>query len=165
MKETQHATLQAGARNDEGHKQEERQNYYEKLPQTPEELQSILQAEGDRRVTQALKTAGIKWRQKMIRMLAAERSEAERLARHTVEKREREVLELYGKELEEKERALKYKELELKVMAFLLEKKLPVELKDFVLSQDEETSLQKAEELGRLWKRKLQEVSDTRAIQ
>ncbi|MCX8132016.1 MAG: DUF4355 domain-containing protein [Clostridia bacterium] len=157
MSEIKRATLQAGKRNAEGHGQKLLQKNMNELPKTMEELKAVIQIEGDRRVTQALKTAGMKWRHKFLGKLAAERNEAERLANLTAENKVKEVLEKYRAVLEEKERAIKNKELEIKIMGFLSENKLPLELKGFVISQDEETSLNRAEELCRIWNRRMQE--------
>lgn len=152
------ATQQAIDRNDEGQNGQKTGLIKNELPGTLDELQMLLQTEGDRRVTQALKTASEKWRKEMQEALEAERDEAERLLVQTLEKREREALEKYATVLDEKEKLLKYKELEIRIMYLLAENKLPLEFKDLVFDPDEQAALKKADILCRLWRRKLEEA-------
>lgn len=128
------------------------------IPGTLEELQKLLQIEGDRRVTQALKTASVKWRSETLKKLNEEKCEAERLIARSFEAYEKEALERYGRELEEKERALIQKELKIQMLYYLVENKLPLEFIDLILDQDEERTLKKAELFCRLWKEKLYEA-------
>lgn len=131
---------------------------YTEMPDTPEELQRLLQAEGDRRVTQALKTASEKWRRETLRRLERERREAERLVARSLVMCEKEALERYRRDIEEKERALLYKELEIRVLQLLAENKLPLEFTDLLLNGDEEATMRRAELLIRLWRDKLKEA-------
>ncbi len=159
MNNTNNATQWAGGRNIEGHdrkKQEEKK--LEGLPCTTEELQMLLQAEGDRRVAQALKTASEKWQKELQGRAEAERAEAQRLAGLSLEKLEQEMLERCARELDEKERALRKKELELKIIYLLAESKLPLELKDFISGSDEKKAMDMAQTLIRLWREKIGEA-------
>ncbi|MCX7710060.1 MAG: DUF4355 domain-containing protein [Clostridia bacterium] len=161
MKEDIAATQQADIQNDEGHVTEKVEKKEVVLPKTVEELQALLQSETDKRVTQALKTAQEKWHQKMMQKLEAERKEAERLAKLATEQREREVLEEYKRKIEEKERALVKKELEISTINHLVEKRLPIEFKDFILDKDEETTLKRLEKFCKVWEIKLEEAVRT----
>lgn len=158
MEESSTATQQAGLRNAEGYSCKEEEARWRSLPKTAEELQMLLQSEADKRVTQALKTAHGKWQQELVHKLEEEKKEAERLIRLASEQREREALESYRRELEEKERDLRKKDLELKAISLLVESRLPVEFKEFVLAEDEETTLGRIEKLRRLWGTKLEEA-------
>lgn len=152
------ATQQATNRNDEGQGRQKAGLRQMELPGTMDELQMLLQTEGDRRVSQALKTAYEKWRQEMQQTLEAEKKEAERLVASAIERREREALEKYAGELDEKEILLKQKELEIRIMYFLAGNKLPLEFKDLILDGNEEAALRKADILLALWNRKLEEA-------
>lgn len=158
MNESNAATQQAGLRNVEGHNCKGEEARWPELPKTAEELQKLLQSEADKRVTQALKTAHEKWQQELVHKLEEEKKEAERLIRLASEQREREALESYRRELEEKERDLRKKDLELKAISLLVESGLPAEFKEFVLAENEETTLGRIEKLRRLWGTKLEEA-------
>lgn len=164
MKYAGHATRQAEHRNGEGHQEiQEKQDVG--LPRSVEELQELLQSEADRRVTQALKTAHEKWHQEMAAKLEAERKEAERLIKLSTQQKEKEVLEKYKKEIEEKERALHQKELEIKTINLLAQKKLPIEFKDFILDRDEQSTCKKLERFSALWQEKLSQAIKLRRCQ
>ena len=101
------------------------------LPKTIEELQALLQREGDKRVTEAMKKADKK--------KADAIKEAERLAAMSAE-------EKYKYELDKREAAIAEKELSLalaenKVAAsqILQEKGLPIALVDLVVAESAET--------------------------
>lgn len=158
MKENTNATRQAGSRNDEGQREQKSGSKQMELPGTLDELQMLLQAEGDRRVTQALRTATDKWQHKMQELLEEEKKEAERLVQSSIERHEREALENYARELEEKERLLKRKELEIRIMYFLAENKLPLGFKDLIFDRNEESALKKADLLLSLWRKNLDEA-------
>jgi hypothetical protein len=111
------------------------------LPKTSEELEKLLQSEADKRVTQAIKTAQEKWQKEYEAKLKAEREEAERLAKLSAEEKEKELLKKQQEEIEKRERAIAQRELELKTIGLLQEKKLPIEFKEYVLGEDEATTL------------------------
>lgn len=129
------------------------------IPGTLEELQKLLQIEGDRRVTQALKTASEKWREDTLKKLEEEKREAQRLVACSLEVYEKEALERYRKEIEVKERALMEKELEIRILYYLAENKLPLEFIDLILDHEEERTLKRAELFCKVWKQKLHEAA------
>lgn len=128
------------------------------IPGTLEELHKLLQIEGDRRVTQALKTASEKWREETFKKLDEEKQEARRLVARSFEAYEKEALEKYRREIEEKERALTEKELEIRMLYYLAENKLPLEFIDLILDHDEKSTLKRAELFCKVWKQKLHEA-------
>lgn len=158
MAEVNNATLQARDRNGKGHNQSDGARKTTRMPETLEELEKLLQSETDRRVTQALKTANDNWQQKLKCIVKAEREEIQRLAGKNTEKYKKELLRKCKKDIEEKERALRYKELEIKAMNLLAKEKLPVEFKDFVMGRDEADTLRKINLLKKIWTEKLHEV-------
>lgn len=85
------------------------------LPQTPEELQELLQKEADRRVSQAYK----KWQEKQAEIIRVEKEEATKLAKMSAAERERAEFEkersefLAEKAKMEEERLLSQTEKEL----------------------------------------------------
>ena len=129
------------------------------MPGTLEELQKLLQKEGDRRVTQALKTASEKWREETLKKLDEEKQEAQRLIARSFESCEKDALERYGSEIEAKERALKEKELEIRILYYLAENRLPLEFTGLILDHDEERTLKRAELFCKVWKEKLHEAA------
>lgn len=132
------------------------------LPKTVEELQKLLQSEADKRVTQAIKTAQEKWQKEYEAKLKAEREEAERLAKLSAEEKEKELLKKQQEEIEKRERAIAQRELELKTISLLQEKKLPIEFKEYVLGEDEATTLERIDKFQKLFRETIQKEVETR---
>lgn len=129
---------------------------------TQEELDKLLQSEADRRVSEALKTAQEKWERELEEKLKKERVEAEELVKLSVEEREKALLEKQQKEIEKRERALQMRELELKTIDILQEKKLPLQFKEFILGKDENETNQKIDKFQNLWQEAIQREIDER---
>ncbi|MFF2449360.1 DUF4355 domain-containing protein [Neobacillus sp. NPDC058068] len=108
------------------------------LPKTAEELQKLLQSEGDKRVTGALKTAQEKWEAEFKAKLELEKAEAQKLAGLSAADKEKALLEKSKNEIEAREKAIAVKELKLETINILNEKKLPITLADFLLADDAE---------------------------
>jgi hypothetical protein len=108
------------------------------LPKTLEELQKLIQSEGDKRVTGALKTAQEKWEADFKTKLELEKAEAQKLAGLSAADKEKALLEKSKKDIEDRERAIAQKELKLETINILNEKKLPITLADFLLADDAE---------------------------
>lgn len=105
----------------------------EKTSYTAEEVQALLQKEGDKRVTEALKKA------EKVKQAAID--EAKKLAKMSEE-------EKYLHELEEREKLVAQKEKELaladnknQASKILSEKGISLELADFVVAEDAETMM------------------------
>lgn len=120
------------------------------LPATPESpaeptLDDLLkgnkdhQAEFDRRVTKALETAKAKWQQEAEAKIAEAKTEAEKLAKMTLEQKAQHEREQREKELADREAALSLRELKAQAATTLAEKGLPKELLDSLSYADADT--------------------------
>ena len=98
---------------------------------TQEEVDALLQAETDRRVTSALKKAEEKNRAKV--------KEAEKLAQMNEQEKYRYELDRREQAIAEKERALALAENKNEAAKILEEKGLSLQLVDFVVAEDAET--------------------------
>lgn len=107
---------------------------------TQEELDKLLQSEGDKRVSEALNTARAKWKAEYEEKLEKEKKEAERLASLSAKEKEEEILRQKERELADKEAAIKLRELQLDTINVLVEEKLPVGFADFLIKDDAETT-------------------------
>ena len=98
---------------------------------TQEEVDAIIQREGDRRVTEALKKAE--------RKHADKEKEAAKLARMNATEKYEYELEQREKEIERKERELTLAENKNTASKILAEKDIDLALVDFVVAEDAET--------------------------
>ena len=103
------------------------------LPATQEELDALLQREGDRRVSDALK--------KFDKKKADAIKEAERLATMSAEEKFKYELDKREKAIAEKERNLALAENKIEAQKILSSKSLPIELVDLVVAEDAETMM------------------------
>jgi len=108
----------------------------EKITLTKDELDKKLQAEADKRVTSALKTAQVKWEEDYEKRLKVEKEEAEKLAKLSEEEKRKVLDERRTKELEDRERKIFRKELEIAAIKILDGKKLPVKFASLLLGDD-----------------------------
>ena len=99
----------------------------EKLTFTKSELDALLQKEGDKRVTQAMKTQEGKIK------------EAEKLARMSAEEKYIYELEQREKAIEQKERELSLAENKAEAAKILADKGISAELVQFVVAEDADT--------------------------
>ena len=101
------------------------------LPKTIEELQALLQREGDKRVTEAMKKAD----KKKVDAI----KEAERLAAMSAEEKYKYELDKREAAIAEKERSLALAENKVAASQILQEKGLPIALVDLVVAESAET--------------------------
>lgn len=101
------------------------------LPATQEELDALLQREGDRRVSDALK--------KFDKKKADAIKEAERLATMSAEEKFKYELDKREAAIAEKERSLALAENKVAASQILQEKGLPIALVDLVVAESAET--------------------------
>lgn len=141
-----------GGEGDEGKGKEPDKTY------SQEELDKLLQAEADKRVTDALKKAQDKFEKEYAAKLEAEKAEAERLAKLSADEKEKALIEKTRAEIAEKERALIARELELKTVDMLNEKSLPLDFKEFVLGGDEDKTVEKIERFSKLFNDSLEKA-------
>ena len=134
---------------DELNNNEQGQEEVETVTLTQEELNALLQQEGDRRVTQAL--------DKQKKKTEAKLKEAEKLAKMSAE-------EKYAYELEQRELAIEAKERELALAEnknvaskILAEKGISLDLVDFVLAEDAETMNENINKLDKAFKKSVKD--------
>lgn len=116
---------------------------------TKEELEKLLQQEGDRRATSAAKKREETMRKEWEEKVKEERKQAEELAKLSAEERakveaERREADFKKKEEEllERERQFAKKQLEMDTIDVLRERKLPTTFSKFVLGKDAEETLE-----------------------
>lgn len=129
----------------EGNNQSEVKTY------TEEQVQSMLQSETDKRVTDAIKKREAKFEQELQQRIEAERKEAQRLANLSAEEKEKEMLAKQEQKLKEWERALKNKELLSDTKDILADEGLPTKFADLLLGEDAETTLNKVNDFKSAW--------------
>lgn len=108
---------------------------------TQEEVDALLQKEGDRRVTEALKKAE--------RKQADKAKEAEKLARMNATEKYEYELEQREKAIAEKERALTLAENKNEASKILAEKDIDLGLVDFVVAEDADTMAENIKKLDK----------------
>ena len=127
---------------------------------TQEELDKLLQSETDKRVTEALKTSRAKWEEEYKEKLEKEKKEAERLANLSAAEKEKELLKQQQEQLEEKEKAIRLRELQLDTINVLAEEKLPVGFAEFLIKNDAETTNKNIKKFKEEWQKALSQAVD-----
>ena len=123
---------------------------------TKEEFEKKLQAESDRRVTEAIKKREQALKEEMKAEIERERKEAEELAKLTEKERAAKELELKEKELEE-ERKIFYRErLELQTSKELDKLGLPISFTEYVMGEDADATHKRIKEFHELWETELE---------
>jgi len=125
---------------------------------TREEVEKLLQQEADRRVTQARK----KFESELEKRIAAERKEAERLAKLSEEEKVKHKLEEQRRQLEQRERELLHKELKLEAVKILSEKNLPVDMIDMLVGQDADQTMNNIEAFEAAFRSAVEEAVNKR---
>lgn len=151
-----------GATDEIGNKEAEDKEEKEDKTYTQEELDKKLQSETDKRVTEALKTAKAKWEKEYEEKLEKEKKETERLSKLSAEEREQELLKQKEQELEEKEKAIRLKELHLDTIEILSEENLPVGFAEFLIKDDAETTNKNIKKFKKEWQDALSKAVDER---
>lgn len=103
------------------------------LPKTAEDLQKLLQAEADKRVTQALKTAQAKWEAELEGKIQKSKEEADKLAKLNAQEKEKYLLEKKDRELKEKELELNRKQLTIDATKYLDENKIDLKFLEYLI--------------------------------
>lgn len=107
---------------------------------TDEELQKLIQSESDKRVTQAMKTAELKWQKEYEKKLEDEKSEAEKLAKMTADERAKAKFEKEKQEFEEERIKFQRDQLELETVKELGKQGLDVEFSSFLMGENAEST-------------------------
>lgn len=125
---------------------------------TEEEVQKLLQAESDKRVSQALETAKKKAEEEKQNAL----KEYERLANLSAEERANEERRKYESTLKEKEKELTKRELKLEAIKQMDSKNLPLDFIDVVLKDNAEETFKAISTLGEQWQKSIELGVNTR---
>lgn len=133
-----------------------------KIEMTEEEFKAHLQAETDRRVTQALKTREEKLMEDFKAKLETETKEAARMAKLSEEERAKELFKKQQAELEVERARVKNRELELMAIDELNKAGLDIEFKQYVLSGDEEGTKANIAGMKSLFDKKMQAAIDAK---
>ena len=121
---------------------------------TQEEVTKLLQAEGDKRVTEALKKA----EKKFLERLEEEKKKA---AMDEQQKKEDE-LQLKQKELDEKIKELNMEKSKNEASHLLNDNKLPLDLLDFVVDEDSLAMKAKVESLAKVFNDSVNKAAEAR---
>lgn len=138
------------------------ENKVEKVTLTQTELNAKLQAEADKRVTEALKTAKTNWQKEYEQKIQQERKEAERLAKLSEEERQKELDEKYKNELSKREKDIFKKEMKLEAVNILSNKKLPVSFADMVIGESAEDTHERIGVFEKAFKEAVESEVNTR---
>lgn len=121
---------------------------------TEEELQKLLQAEGDRRVTSAQK----KWESEFQEKLEAEKSQVEEMASMTAEERARAEFEKEKAEWLKEKSDFEKEKLKLEATKVLDAEGLPISFVDYVLTDTEEGIKENIKVFKEQWDKELDEA-------
>ena len=125
---------------------------------TEEELNAKLQAEADRRVTQALQTAKEKWEQEQAVKIEQEKE----LAKLSEEEKAKKQLEMERQSLEKERLEFKKIKLELETTKILDERKLPTKFAKYLIAEDNEKTLANINEFQESWQQAIQAEIESR---
>ena len=128
------------------------------LPKTMEELQALLQKEGDKRVSQAQK----KWQEKQKEILEAEKAEAAKLAKMSAAEREKAKFEKERAEFEAERNKFAQEQLKMQTTKELMNEGLPVEFVNYVMADNAEKINENIKSFKSLWDRALEESVNKR---
>lgn len=128
--------------NQQGHDSSNDQGTTEHISLTKEEFDKKLQAEADKRVTEALKTSKAKWEKEYNERLKREKEEAARMSQLSEKEKQEVLLKKREEELEKKERTLHVQSLKLESIKVLEEKKLPTSFVDWLIGADADDTYQ-----------------------
>lgn len=117
---------------------------------TAEEVQEMLQREGDKRVSEAEK--------KFKERYEAKRKQAEELAKLSAEDRKKRELELEREQFEQERQEFQREKLKLQTIKDMNERKLPIEFSEMVMGQDAETTLKNIKSFEAKWNEALSEA-------
>lgn len=105
---------------------------------TQEEVDKLLQSNGDKRVSSALETAQAKWEAEYTSKLETERSEAEKLAKMSEEERYKAELNKQREEFEAEKQQFQKERLENQTIKELSANNLPVDFANYLLADSAE---------------------------
>lgn len=125
---------------------------------TQEELDKLLQAETDRKVSKALETSRAKWEAEYKEKLEAEKSQAEELASMTAEERARAEFEKEKAEWLKEKSEFEKERLKLEATKILDAEGLPISFVDYVLTDSAEGVKENIKVFKEQWNKELDEA-------
>lgn len=125
---------------------------------TQEELDKLLQAETDRKVSKALETSRAKWEAEYKEKLEAEKSQAEELASMTAEERARAEFEKEKAEWLKEKATFEKERLKLEATKILDAEGLPISFVDYVLTDSAEGVKENIKVFKEQWNKELDEA-------
>jgi len=129
---------------------------------TQEELDKLLQAETDRKVSKALETSKAKWQQEYEAKLQAEKSEAEKLAKMTESERYEAQLKAEREQFEKERTEFKKAQLEAQTIKELSNEGLPTEFASYLLADNAETIKSNIDSFKSKWIEAIEKAVDER---
>ena len=108
-----------------------------------DDKQDDAQAKIDAAVAARLADEKAKWEKAYQKKAAADKKEAERLAKLSEDERRAAELEARNKELEAKDQEIRRKELKLETVKVLADRSLPVAFADYLIAEDSESTLKR----------------------
>ena len=154
--------IPAGAQANETESNSGNNNPEVKLPQTIEELNALLQSEGDRRVASAIKKREEKLKADYEAKIEQEKAEAAKLAKMTQAERERAVFEAERKAFEEERKEFARTQLLNQTMLELEKEHLPVSFAEYMMDDTAEKIAAKITDFKKLWQEEIQAAVDER---
>jgi flagellar biosynthesis GTPase FlhF len=123
----------------------------EKVEMTKEELQKLLQQEGDKRVSSAMKKAQEKWEADYKAKLEKEKTEAEKLAKMSEEEKFKAQLDKEKAEFEAERKKFLQEKLALETVKQLSELGLPTKFSDFIVRETAEETKANLDAFANAW--------------
>ena len=133
-----------------------------KLPQTIEELQALLQSEGDRRVASAIKKREEKLKADYEAKMEQEKAEAVKLAKMTQAEREKATFEAERAKFEAERAEFQRTQLLNQTMLELQKENLPVSFAEYMMDDTAEKIAAKITDFKKLWQEEIQSAVDER---
>lgn len=124
--------------------------------------EKFTQADVDRRVQEALKTAKSKWKGEMDVKLEEAKSEGARLAKLSAEERQREEANAEREKFEREKAEFEQKSLIAEAVKQLGEKELPVELSQMVAGKSAEEAQANIKTLEEVWSKAVEKAVNAR---
>lgn len=120
---------------------------------TEEEVQALLQSNGDKRVSEALKT----YKDKQEKLALEKKEQEKKLSELSEDEQALERLRLKEKELEDKANTLKHKELRMDAIKIVADNNLPINFIDYLLGKDAEETNNNIKVFKEEWDKAIEE--------
>lgn len=116
----------------------------------------------DTRIAKAVKAANEKFVKDYTKKQEAAKKEQERLSKLSDDERKAAEYEANKKQLEEREKELQRKELKLEMVKVLSDRKLPVEFMDFLVADDNDSTLERIKSFEKQYKKAIENAVNER---